>query len=387
MKRILFITSTNLAANPRLVRELRLATSEGYDTTVLQFIVGNWSDSMTAELQKEFGKTCFYNIFAMRDPLAPWLLSTVFEKLLRLLPAELLTDKMLSISINKRSMLLIQALKGLDIAFDWVIAHNPASFYPAMYFSRKFKIALGIDIEDYHPGEAHSRNMRNRICRLMNMILPEARYASFASELIRNAVVQDVSGIPKTSLLILNGSPRIEFTHTDIPQQDSLRLVWFSQHIDHGRGLESVLQIIEQIPQVELHLIGSVSKSYYEKFLANKSNVKYHEPLSQRDLHLSLANYDVGLAIEPGRDPNNQYAVSNKILASHTPGQDRFLENHEQKGYLQTDLDADSLECSIRHLVLIRGDIRKYRKERFLSGRSYDWEVISKELITVWAKG
>jgi len=47
MKKILFLTSTNLASNPRLLKELRLAVTHGYDCTVMQFQLGNWSDTAT----------------------------------------------------------------------------------------------------------------------------------------------------------------------------------------------------------------------------------------------------------------------------------------------------------------------------------------------------
>jgi hypothetical protein len=137
MKNILFITSTNLAANPRLVKELRLAVQNNFTCTVIQFCLGNWSDVMTDTLEKEFSSVHFIRLSALRTPFLPWFLTTSLQKIVSILPTGLLSGYLLSVATGKRSALLQWQLKQLMESFDWVIAHNPAAFYPAFSFASK----------------------------------------------------------------------------------------------------------------------------------------------------------------------------------------------------------------------------------------------------------
>lgn len=47
---ILFLTSNNLATNPRLYKELKLAIQEGHQTSLIQYKLGNWSDEKSDEM-------------------------------------------------------------------------------------------------------------------------------------------------------------------------------------------------------------------------------------------------------------------------------------------------------------------------------------------------
>jgi hypothetical protein len=155
--------------------------------------------------------------------------------------------------------------------------------------------------------------------------------------------------------------------------------------VDKGRGLEEMLNVIADIGDIELHLIGNMNKGFFSAFIDGKANVFCHEPMLQRDLHLSLSKYDIGLALEPGRDLNNQYALSNKILAyaqaglyilaSRTPAQDQFLSN-SRLDYAQTNLDESMIKEVLRKLVREKDQIRSGRRNRIEAGRDYDWENI-----------
>ncbi len=108
MKQILFLTSTNLASNPRLVKELMLALANGYNASVVQFYVGNWSDAMTDELKLQFAGVKFTELSALRKPFFPWFISTVAQKICSFLPIGIMNTQMLSVVAGKRSVLLLQ---------------------------------------------------------------------------------------------------------------------------------------------------------------------------------------------------------------------------------------------------------------------------------------
>lgn len=394
-KKILFLTSTNLAANPRLTKELRLASAHGFSCTVVQFRLGNWSDEISTTLAKEFSNVEFVYLSALRSPFFPWLKSSLLEKLYRLLPETFLFGNRLSVAIGKRSLLLLSYLRSVQSHYDWVIAHNPACFYPALVFSKKSGAGLGIDVEDYHPGETTHQKLSCLMLKLFRDVLPLADYISYASDSILQKTNSVVSlNSHKKQLTLINVFPANEFAATSSPVSDSLQLVWFSQFIDTGRGLEPILAATKALyPKVELHLIGNVKEPFFQEHVSGIHGVVYHPPLPQKQLHLTLSSFDVGLALEPGRDENNQLALSNKLLAytqaglfimaTHTKAQDLFLQG-SGLAYVQTDLEEEQLIKALLQLYDQKNMIRQYRMERFTTGRQYGWEIISRDLIAIW---
>jgi glycosyltransferase involved in cell wall biosynthesis len=302
---------------------------------------------------------------------------------------------MLATAVSKRSLPILSALKKIrNPSFDWVIAHNPGAFYPAYYFAKKNKIKLGIDVEDYHPGESHDPGEIKRMKKLMQYVLPKSSYCSFASPLIKEMVETDITPAIPHKFVLLNGFPQDEFELQVEKKSGPLQCVWFSQFIDSHRGLENVIPVIDNFyPDIELHLAGNLVESFADKLLQNKKGIVYHGSLTQKELHMLLCRCDIGLAVEPGRDVNNQLAISNKlmayaqaglfIVASRTPAQDEFLSS-SSLDYLQTDLSETDLKKQLQRLILNKEQLRETRKERFEKGKSYSWEKSSPALIKLW---
>lgn len=396
MKNILFLTSTNLAANPRLVKELKLATGNGFSATVVQFSVGNWSDGMTKEMKKQFSGVTFINLSALRRPYIPWLLSTVLHKLCSLFPNKFQTEWMLSISAGKRSYFLLRQLKKINTKHDWVIAHNPAAFYPACRYGKQTGTKVGIDVEDYHPGETMDTKSADTMRRLMHVVLPAATYCSYAAPLIAAEVQKDIPGMSNLQLTILNGFDAAEFTKPVTNNDGPLKLVWFSQHIDAGRGLEQVLPVVRELyPKVELHLIGQLNKRFAEQYLTDKKSIVLHEPLPQKQLHLFLAEFDAGLATDIPINRNRDIALTNKIIAyaqagltiaaMHTSAHDLFLKE-EDLFYVQMENDRSSIRNALLSLYHRKKNGELNKDAQFQKGQAYAWETLSQPLLTIWEK-
>ncbi len=388
------MTSTNLAANPRLLKELRLMLEQGYEATVMLFQMGNWSDIKDKELRESFKEVRFIQLTALRTPFIPWLFSSLLEKSFRVLPVAVLNHSMLSAAVSKRSYLLLQALTKLNEQFDWVIAHNPATFYPALVASKKYKARLGIDVEDYHPGETNDPKAAGIMKKLMQLVLPAADYCSYGSPLIMEEVKKDVKGLMNNQLVILNGFNGNEFIKPLPVENEAIQLVWFSQNIDVNRGLENVIPVVNELyPLVELHLIGNLKPAFEAAYLQNKTGIVIHPSKSQKELHRFLSTCDVGLALEPGKDLNNQLAISNKIIActqaglfivaTHTAAQDEFL-SKGKGNYEQVADDVISIKNTLLELCSKKTELRKMKNERFESGHQYDWQHIAEPLLKVW---
>ena len=393
-KKILFITTTNLAANPRLTKELRLATRNGFQATVMQFILGNWSDEKTKELENEFPDVSFIHLSALRKPFIPWLISSVLERVGRILPFQTMNTFWFSLAVSKRTYLLLKEIKKINSSFTWVVAHNPGAFYPAQVAAKQTGASLGIDVEDYHPGETNDENAGKRVKALMQRVLPSAEYCSFAAPLIKEKFLEELVDLPSSQFVILNGFEQSEFLMPEELQQQPLKCIWFSQFIDRGRGLEYVLPVISSLyPKIELHLVGNLKEAFRDQFIQQHKGIVVHDSMKQKNLHRFLAKFDVGLALEPGRDVNNQLALSNKImafaqgglyiLATHTPAQDQFLAESDLE-YIQTNLLPENIKQTMLLLISQKEKIRMNSRQRFQFGRAYDWEQLTFELVKKW---
>lgn len=393
MKKIIFLTTHNLASNPRLVKEIRVALAAGYKVAVLCFTFRNWSQRINDGLLKEFNSVQWILIPADRKPLLSWLTSVIAEKGCRLL---LRTGKknisVMATAVSRRNLLLLTALKKIDHA-DWVIGHNPGALYATYKASQLFNCKAGFDVEDYHPGEGHDIHLQKITRRLMQQILPKINYASFASQLIREEVYKDVGQEGSKWMTVLNYFSSKEFTepeHVDGP----LKIVWFSQNISAGRGLEYILPVIKRNDQVQLHLFGNTDPVFYNEWINGSSNITLHEPMQQAALHQALCRFDVGLAIEPSKDKNNDLAISNKILAymqaglfvlaSETSAQKKYLE-HFPSCRLMVDIsDEGTIEERLNTLIREKANIRHKKKDRFNDHRNMNWENESIQLTNAW---
>jgi hypothetical protein len=394
VKRFLFITSTNLASNPRLLKELRLATDNGFVCSLLQFRLGNWSDLVTEGLKSEFPRVSFIELSALRKPFLPWLLSSILERIFRKFPLNWLDGWILAGALDKRTWLIYKYLNKINQKFDWIIAHNPAAFYPAMIISKRYGAKLGIDVEDYHPGETNEKKMRNIALKLMQIVLPTAFYCSYASPLIMSEVKKNVFSLTKNQYVILNGFSQKEFLQPMNTEKTLLKLVWFSQNISDGRGLELIIPVVEKYSSlIELHLIGSLNSNFFEKNLKSRISIKIHKPMPQVLLHQFLSQFDAGLATDIPVNLNRDIALTNKIIAysqaglfiiaMHTKAHDLFLKESNLH-YIQMRNANNSIEETLLLLVQMKQNGFINKSVQFSNGIKYSWENISKPLLEVW---
>jgi hypothetical protein len=399
--KLLFITTSNLATNPRLVKELSLATSLKFDIEVIQFNIDNWSHSYTLQIKSKFPNVNFIEIEAGRKPLFPWLLSSFLERLFSHIPHSFLPSSWLSISLNKRSFLIQRHFRFVKNKPDLIIAHNPGSFYPAMLFAKRFKSEFAIDVEDYHPGETIDGNIFERMKYLMQAVLPKAKYVSFASKLILVQVKSDMlesNSILNNPTLIDNVFSKEEFvniTNCNL-DQSKLNFVWFSQNIDYSRGLEPFFTLLDDFcNDISLTLIGNVRMEFFEKEINHRKYLRLEPPKAQIELNSILSNFDIGLALEPGRDLNNSIAVSNKIwsylqsgiyiLASSTEAQKELIQEFSSSGEVLLD-DKEQSKLQIKELIQKKELIRMGLSKRRLLNDFVNWENESNKLISIWKK-
>lgn len=397
-KKFLFISSANLTVNPRLLKELKLAVSLGYEVDFIGFNSENWSDKIDKEIIKNIDAN-FHYIPITRKAFFKWLVSSLIEKTAQKVYPFLKNNlKINAYAHSKRSFLLNNYLKKQNKKYDLIVSHVLPALYPAYIFAKRTNAKLIFDIEDYHPGEAIAADAKNEKYRrefLMQKLLPKAGFITYASPLIGKYSLKLLDNYPTDKHQLINNC----FSQTEFKFKENksgkLKFVWFSQNIASGRGLELVVPALAKFKdKIELHLIGNLYTDFYDNFLKEYSGfIKIHKPLPQRELNLKLSEFDIGLAIEPGKDFNNNIAVSNKIwayfqaglyiLASNTTAQNQFIKKHNKSGIIAA-LNIKSFEKSIDEIIANITEIRKNKKLRFNYAKESAWEHESLKLTEIW---
>lgn len=389
MKKILFLTTHNLAANPRLVKEIRLALQNNYRVEVICFVFRNWSFAINEELilELENKEVLIHTIEAGKDKIIPWFISVAKEKwygmLARFLP---LKESALANAVSRRNSLLLKEIKKIQHA-EIVIGHNPGALYATRYAAIRFKSKAGFDVEDYHPGEGNNVRLQLFTKKLMKLVLPKIDYVSFPAPLIKEAIKKDMGMEWKNWVTILNYFPATEFT---VPANIDglLRLVWFSQHITAGRGLEWILPVVQKFSEkLELHLFGNIETGFYDAAIKGVDNIKLHSPLPQNSLHRQLSRFDIGLALEVANDQNRELCITNKLLAymqaglyiiaSNTVAQKDYMEKFPLHGICIDIKKKNEIEVAFEKCIEEQIVLRSKKFDRFQNFRNTNWETES----------
>ena len=415
-KHIVFLTTNNLPTNPRLLKEVDLALNEKI-VTVIIFKLGNWSDQLNKNEMAKRPKVNFIQLDATRSKSLSWLFWGVIEKLIRYIyPLFKNSLWVNAITHSRRSVQLLVALKKIHDC-HLIIGHNLGTLYPIYKFSLRNNIPFIYDIEDYDPGinvPDAGKHYKVSTEFLLKKCLPDASALTSASPLIGEYTLKLIGGHPNHQV-ILNSFPQNEFVNPSIQQINSstnqLKLVWFSQNISFGRGLEQLFEAIlllenKKNTPVQITLIGNLEHSFDQQIIApfknkvlslSKDNIihlKIITPLSQPELHAELANHDVGLALEFNTsDLNRQLCLTNKIiayaqaglyiLATNTTAQEQFIKSNPTLGKIA----GQSINELKNNIVLIRDhqdEMIKQKEKRFESSKTMSWEEETIKLKALW---
>jgi len=378
-----------------MVKELQLALSLNYKVSVICFEFDNWSKQLNEEIKSRFSDIEFYCIDAGRKNILNWFSSVAKEKVYRLICKYYpLSNAMLSQAISRRSNLIINQIKKIEEA-DLVIGHNPGAIYPSLFAAQRFNCKVGFDVEDYHPGEGNNIYLHHLTLTLMKNFLPKFNYVSFASFSIYNKCKTSIANLNNLKTLVINNSfSQNEFIEPNNTNNGKLKLVWFSQQIDKGRGLEHVIPIVNKHNDLmSLTLFGNLNPDFKKDFIDGKSGIHLGGLLPQKQLHQQLSHFDIGLAIEPGKDLNNELALSNKVfaylqaglfvLATDTIEQKRLIEGMQSQGELFKK-NFEDVEKVLSQLHQNIDNIRSNRINRFHVSKSISWENTCSDLGLIW---
>ncbi len=344
---ILIVTTTHLAKNPRLVKEID-ALHQDYKLIVIFFQLLPHYKSFDETIIKKYPSVDFRKINWLKKYYPSRLLYTLIQKILEVFS-----------KYSKKPAFIEQLffagylpLKTLSktIEFDFIHGHNPGCLGVVYQTAKMKKVRCGFDAEDFHSGEEQGDNFTENLAdQLEQKYLPYIDLLIGASPLICAEYRKKFHDLDIS--VINNSFPKKQFkNHVTESNEGKLKLVWFSQNVGFDRGLGDVLNALHSIREFEVSftIIGAYDLSVKEKLERHLRNSRHQlifkGLLSHDDLNAGLSSYDIGIASEPGKDLNNSIALSNKIfayaqaglaiLASNTLAQKLFMETYSGMGYV-----------------------------------------------------
>jgi hypothetical protein len=388
--KICLITPGHLASNPRLVKEAMALTGEGIQVHLIFTRYTKYLRDHDAAILAA-NPTWTYDC---RD----WTTDSIRSRLNRLFSGlwQRLSKKT-ERQINRHYRW--QLRKALQQNADLYIAHNLGALAPAVLAAEKTSGRSGFDLEDFYRYQLTDDEEDPRVWQVTAVednYIPRVDYLTGAGEPISqryrqlfNCAVTSIQNVfPKTPATLFNSL-----------QAPVLRICWFSQTIGSNRGLEDAIRAIglSGVP-LEFHLLGEVTPDYrnsleqLQQASAPACRLFFHPTMAPEAIFPFCAQFDIGLAAEPGFSWNNRLALSNKlftyiqcglaVLVSATPAQEAFLQEYPEVGKLYHDIEEHAAKLAAYHAD--RQLLAATRQAAFELGQSrLNWEQESPKFIHV----
>ena len=318
-RKILILTASHLCRNPRVVKEAATLGAAGYDVTVMTVSVQERFERMDLALISGLPFRRITLDYSRRDRLTrirDWLnrgSTRLSREILRYLRLE-----------SPESLGPARPLLALARAFpaDLTIVHTEIPIWAAQFLIRDGR-RVAVDVEDWYSEDLLFADRRSRPLRLLrqaeDFVLNHAVYSAATSESMADALVAAYR------------CPRPIVVHNTFPLQPTARpdapvgsappaFIWFSQTIGPGRGLELFFAAWERttVPS-RVFLLGDERPGYRRKILdrlspGKRELVRFLPLVTPDALPLKLAEFDLGLALEPVWPINRDVTITNKIF-------------------------------------------------------------------------
>jgi hypothetical protein len=399
------VAAGHLTTCPRLVKAARAFASDGYHVRVVSAMIMERFRRMDTELVAREGWE-WDPVEATADRAwATWLRTGMRHRAAKYTAAALGQDR-------SPFRLSTAAFHRLHAELTRHAARQPADLYyggaggaiaaaaeAAAHGAGRF----GIDLEDFHSGQAEGDDRQAIVERVERDILAGAALITAGSPAIAGAYHAKYHVVPTA---VCNTFPLPALPGAIAAARDGapLRLYWFSQTIGAGRGLEVVVDAIGMagVPG-ELHLRGTEDGAFMEKLRARIANQAPHLRLAVHSIEpasemVDLCRpYDIGLAAEPGSSLNNALSLSNKALTyplaglalalTDTPGHRPLIDDLHDGAVVYKPGDVDALAHGLRVWHEDRAALRAAKQMSWrAAARRWHWEDNDRETLLAVAR-
>ena len=397
--KVIFISSGQPSLNPRLVKEADALVNEGVEVTVIYQYWNEWGTHMDKQLliQKKW-RAIRVGGSPNENKLSYWL-SRLSQKIAQLIISKKIVHPIIDIfAIGRCARQLILVAKSHPA--DLYIGHNLAALPATIKAAKKNKAKAGFDAEDFHRNEitndiSHFDYKLKK--RVEDNYLPKLDYLTASSPEIANCYKKIFPNL--NPITLLNVFDPISFIKPTIDNKKILKLVWFSQTIGCNRGLADILKVINQLPAIELHLLGAHNEDTIYKLTTSVDQRKlkhifFYQPIPSTELIPFCSNFDIGLALEPGFSINNDLALSNKIftyiqsglaiIASNTIAQQAFMNQYRGMGKIYDRENLNTLkEILLKYLASPALLHMHQTKAKQYADENLNWEIEKQKFLLI----
>jgi glycosyltransferase involved in cell wall biosynthesis len=389
-QKILIFTSSHLCRNPRVVKEATTLGKAGFDVTVLT--VSNHEqfehlDRMLVAPRPFRRITLDYTARAPRARLEKLFQRTATwgaRQMLRWLRIES------ALALGPAHVLLRRALA---LPADLIIAHTEIPLWASAALIRAGR-TVAVDIEDWYSEDLLPADRRTRPLKLLRQAekfaLQHARYVSTTSQSMAEALAAAFDA--PAPIVVRNVFPLQPHSRLERPAGDEPpSFVWFSQTICPGRGLELFFAAWSQTTRPSrVFLLGGELPGYREKILQllppeRRHRVGFIPFIPPESLPQKLAEFDLGLALEPHQPISRNLTIANKIfqylnaglavVATDTAGQSEVLRAAPDAGLLVTAHETGELARRLDRLLAEPARLRSMQAAaRRAAEEQFCWE-------------
>lgn len=401
-KRILILTASHLCRNPRVIKEATTLGNAGYDVTVLTVSVSPRFEQMDLELIAPLpfrrvtlnyaGSDRMTRLRNLRTRASTWLA----RELLRWTRIE-----------SPQALGPARPLLAKARAFpaDLTIVHTEIPIWAAKTLIQDGR-RVAVDVEDWYSQDLLFADRITRPLRLLHdvesFVLKHAVYASATSDSMGSALAE-AYGCPRP-ITLRNTFPLQPRTRLDRPPTKDLpSFIWFSQTIGPGRGLELFFAAWNRMDAPSrVFLLGDERPGYRAKLLSRlsperRSRVNFIPLVTPEQLPFKLAEFDLGLALEPHWPVNRNVTIANKIfqymnaglalVVTDTAGQREVMRTAPRSGLLvaarETSLFARQMSDLVRDPIRLR---EMQAASRAAAEAQFSWEREEPRLLEAVAR-
>jgi glycosyltransferase involved in cell wall biosynthesis len=398
--KICWITPGHLCNSPRLVKEVSALYNLGYETSV---VATQYLPFLSSEDEHFKAQYPHCKIEALN-----WTAQSIESKIRRYSSAAISKTAICISFFKSRHLNKIilnrhyywQLKVALAQHADLYIAHNAGAIAVAADAALASKAKFAFDAEDFHSGESIEASLQRGINSLESYYLPKADYITFSSPMIAQAY-QERYRLNQPSEIIYNTFNSYQDLHKEKITGECLKMVWFSQTVGLDRGLSQIISGIDKVTSKKIifDIIGLYDVqdlNLLQSLLPNQLHqLNFTGLLSFENLQLKLPHYDIGVAAEPGKDTNNNFALSNKLfsylsaglalLVSDTPAQKNFMNTLiPEAGLLYHTDDEKSVSDALNNWIEKPELLTLHQKHSLELGKQqYNWEKEQQKLITI----
>jgi glycosyltransferase involved in cell wall biosynthesis len=395
-KKILILTSAHLCRNPRVVKEATTLGGAGYDVTVMSVSSQVRFEQMDREMMRSLPFKRVVLNYA--EPTGSARLADFFQRAATWGARRLCSGLEIETAqtLGPASALLRLARSFLA---DLTIVHTEIPIWAAQHLIKDGR-RVAVDVEDWYSEDLLYADRRSRPLKLLRhaegIALRHAVYSSSTSETMSDALV-NAYHCPRP-IVLRNAFPLQSQSRAATPASAVPSFIWFSQTIGPGRGLELFFAAWSRTTHAsKVYLLGDERSGYREKLLARlpvdrRADLHFIPLVTPEELPRKLAEFDIGLALEPRWPLNRDITISNKILqylnaglaviATDTAGQAEVMRAAPESGLALAAHETTEYAAALDALLGNPGRLRAMQlAARAAAEREFCWEQETPRLL------